>query len=328
MNLRNEAEIMKCWTPNSKTLVTIVCITYNQEKYIEDAIKGFLIQETKFPFEIIIHDDASTDNTPKIIQQYEKQYLKVIRPIYQTENQYSKKISLWADLTFPLALGKYIAICEGDDYWTDPFKLQKQVDFLEENHDVIMTFGNALIQDYTGEYHKQGLYIKGTSPNLYTPDMVINLGLPTLSMTFRNNIKLPEWYGNIKSGDYFLRLILSKYGNFYYHDEVFGVHRKHASGISRTRDRLDWNLNTAKNLKNFCQISYDIQKNQILKKIVVHEIHAFYWSIKSKKLNNSIKLFLNILVSKGFYSRKGIGTFKKLFKEVVINKNYKSLDIF
>jgi len=103
------------------------------EGYIKDALEGFLIQKTDFPFEILINDDASTDSTADIIREYEAQYPNLIKPIYQTENQYSQGKKPNQEFNFPRAIGKYIALCEGDDYWTDPLKLQKQLDFLEEN---------------------------------------------------------------------------------------------------------------------------------------------------------------------------------------------------
>jgi len=113
--------------------VSICCITYNHEFFIRDAIRGFINQKTSFPFEILIHDDASTDGTAEIIKLYEEKYPDIIKPIYQKENQYSQGRNISLVYQFPRARGKYIALCEGDDYWTDPYKLQKQVDFLEAN---------------------------------------------------------------------------------------------------------------------------------------------------------------------------------------------------
>ena len=117
----------------NEPLVSILCLTYNHEPFICECLEGFLMQKTNFPFEILIHDDASTDKTANIIHEYEAKYPDIIKPIYQTENQYSKRVAITANFQLPRAKGKYIALCEGDDYWTDPYKLQKQVDFLEAN---------------------------------------------------------------------------------------------------------------------------------------------------------------------------------------------------
>lgn len=117
-------------------LVSISCLTFNHEKYIKQTIDSFLMQKTNFKFEILIHDDASTDNTATIIKEYEKKYPTLFRCIYQKENQYSQGIrGIMSRFNFPRAKGKYIALCEGDDYWTDPLKLQKQIDFLENNEE-------------------------------------------------------------------------------------------------------------------------------------------------------------------------------------------------
>ncbi len=113
--------------------VSIICNTYNHEKYIRDALDGFIMQKTSFPFVIFVHDDASTDETANIIREYEQKYPDLIKPIYQTENQFSKHDGTIWRVQKNRAEGKYVATCEGDDYWLDPLKLQKQYDFME-NH--------------------------------------------------------------------------------------------------------------------------------------------------------------------------------------------------
>lgn len=133
---------------NEEPLVSISCITYNHVNYIKDAIEGFLMQKTSFKFEVLIHDDASNDGTEEIIRDYEAKYPNIIKPLYETENQWIKGRIGSAIFNFPRAHGKYIALCEGDDYWTDPYKLQKQVDFLENNADygLVCTDFNILHQ--------------------------------------------------------------------------------------------------------------------------------------------------------------------------------------
>jgi glycosyltransferase involved in cell wall biosynthesis len=124
-------------------MVTIRCITYNHEAYIGQALEGFVMQKTNFRFEAIVHDDASTDGTAAIIREYAEKYPGIIRPIYETENQYSKGNGSINRIMNAAARGKYIAVCEGDDYWTDPYKLQKQVDILTNNPDVGLIYTNV-----------------------------------------------------------------------------------------------------------------------------------------------------------------------------------------
>ena len=150
---------------NNQLLVSIVCITYNQEWFIRDCLNGFFTQKTNFQFEVLIHDDASTDNTANIIREYEAKYPNIIQPIYQTENQYSKGINPGVEYLLPIAQGKYIALCEGDDYWTDPYKLQKQVDFLEANPEYSLCFCKFQTLDQKTSKlqndHNESLFVNG-----------------------------------------------------------------------------------------------------------------------------------------------------------------------
>lgn len=118
-----------------QVLVSVVCTAYNHESYIKDALDGFLMQKTNFPIEVIITDDKSTDGTAKILKEYEKKHLNLFKIFYHKENLHSKGIDFFQNEILPNCSGKYIAFCEGDDYWIDPLKLQKQVDFLEEHKD-------------------------------------------------------------------------------------------------------------------------------------------------------------------------------------------------
>lgn len=117
----------------SEPVISIICNTYNQKKYIADALDSFLMQKVSVPFEILVHDDASADGTADIIREYEKTYPNIVKPIYQTENQFSKNISITSQIQIPRAKGKYIAFCEGDDYWSDSDKLQIQYDYMESH---------------------------------------------------------------------------------------------------------------------------------------------------------------------------------------------------
>lgn len=126
-------------------LVSICCLTYNHRPYIKNCLDGFLFQKCNFKFEVLIHDDASTDGTSDIIREFQDKHPDIIKPIIQTENQYSKGVAVNSVYNFSRAQGKYIALCEGDDYWTDPFKLQKQFDILETNNHLSLCVGNFTI---------------------------------------------------------------------------------------------------------------------------------------------------------------------------------------
>ncbi len=121
-------------------LVSICCIAYNQEAYLQSCLEGFLAQECTFDFEVLIHDDASTDRSAEIIRTYAARYPEIIKPIFQTENQYRQGVKINATFNFPRVQGRYVALCEGDDYWSDPKKLQKQVDFLETHPECGMVY--------------------------------------------------------------------------------------------------------------------------------------------------------------------------------------------
>lgn len=131
----------------SEIVISIICNTYNHGKYIRQCLDGFISQKTEYPFEILIHDDASTDNTAEIIREYEKKYPGLIFPICQTENQYSKGVSPLLSIQYPRARGKYVAFCEGDDYWCDSQKLQKQISFLESHPEYSAAVHNVMTVD-------------------------------------------------------------------------------------------------------------------------------------------------------------------------------------
>ena len=125
-----------------KYKVAINCLVYNHEPYLRECLEGFVMQQTDFPFVAIVHDDASTDHSADIIREYAAKYPDIIHPIYETENQYSKKngsLTKIMDTAIEATGAPYIAMCEGDDYWIDPHKLQKQVDYLDQHSDCVIT---------------------------------------------------------------------------------------------------------------------------------------------------------------------------------------------
>ena len=132
-------------TVSDRCMVSIFCTAYNHEAFLRDALDGFVNQRTRFPFEVLVNDDVSTDSTREIIREYAERYPDIIRPFYQEENLYSRDLDVYQLVFFPNARGKYVAYCEGDDYWTDPTKLQRQVDFLEAHPDYTACVHNTVL---------------------------------------------------------------------------------------------------------------------------------------------------------------------------------------
>jgi glycosyltransferase involved in cell wall biosynthesis len=244
-------------------LLSICCITYNHENYISQAIEGFLAQKTSFNFEIIIHDDASTDATASIVKKYEQEHPNLIKAIYQTENQYSKGIKPWPNFVFPIARGKYIALCEGDDYWTDPYKLQKQVDFLEHNKDYSICFhdvkinkhGELINDDITRDVPESTSIIELAKGNyMHTPSVVFK----------RNWQELPSWFALCPAGDYPLHMINAQFGKIKKLDEVMAVYRIHNSNIWANQDNFRMSQNIHAYLHEMID-NFESGANEILK---------------------------------------------------------------
>ena len=218
-----------------KPLVSIGCLTYNHAPYIRQCIEGFLMQKTDFPFEIIINDDCSTDGTTEIIKEYERRHLNLINAIYHSENQYSKGIrGFFTKYVFPEARGKYIAMCEGDDYWTDPLKLQKQVDFLEAHEDYALCFHSARIKNET--LTTPSIACENIEEKTYSADEIMSQWLiATGSVIFRReilSIKLKN-QDKILYGDLILQLQSATYGKLYGMKEPMSVYRIHQGGITQ-----------------------------------------------------------------------------------------------
>lgn len=214
-------------------LVSIRCLVYNHEPYLRQCLEGFVMQKTNFPFEAIVHDDASTDGSAAIIREYAEKYPDIIKPIYETENQYSKHDGSLTRIVNSYLHGKYIAWCEGDDYWIDPLKLQKQVDFLEANPEYSMCFHNAF--KYYVDKNKVEMFAPFSEDcDLSEHDAVCNWYVPTASILTVSSVrkKRPNWVHNIYSGDYTLILLAAMSGKIRYIHGVMSVYRINYSGTS------------------------------------------------------------------------------------------------
>jgi len=228
------------WPEGITPLVSIINNTYNHESFIREALESFLGQETTFPVEILVHDDASTDDTAEIIKEYELKYPGLVLPVYQKENQYSKGVKLTQNFQYPRARGKYIALCEGDDYWTDPLKLQKQVEFLEANEEYVMCFHEAEIDSFDGK-SRLNIYDHLENRDYSGLEILKKWTVPTASVVFRTEIlnkKLPPSHPDFLFSDIILFLHLVEFGKIHCLANKMSVYRVHLSGVSMNPSKL------------------------------------------------------------------------------------------
>lgn len=289
--------------------VSICCITFNHVQFIRECLDSFLMQKTDFLFEVLIHDDASTDGTAEIIKEYQQKYPDIIKPVYQTENQWSKGIrNIQSKYNFPRAKGKYIAMCEGDDYWTDPNKLQKQVDFLENNKDIGLVFSNCEQHFISyGELIRKKIGIdKCVEDRIYSRvEILENWLIPTASVLFRSeNLNIEEFSAlfkkyNFHYGDTPLYLYITRNTKIYGMKEVFCVYNRHENGVTKINEFS--NLGFIKNLIN---ISKCFGKEFISPKIKLKIAKKY---VEIYKITNSKK-----------YLIKGLKYDPKLFKYLLL----------
>ena len=227
-------------------LVSVLCTAYNHESYIRAALEGIVSQRTGFAFELLINDDLSTDGTADIIREYAARYPDIIRPFYQEKNLYSQDIDIYQTVFYPNARGKYVAFCEGDDYWTDPDKLRLQVDFLEAHPDYSGCVHNTMLHYCAGDREDEPLLdrsgdgdvrmenvIAGMSRSYHTSSLVAKTALLSDPPDF---YAVAAQYG---FGDYPDALWLMLHGPVRYLDRVMSVYRIN-SGESAWSSGVDW----------------------------------------------------------------------------------------
>ena len=224
---------------NYEIMVTIRCITFNHACYIRQCLEGFLMQKTSFKYEILIHDDASTDGTREIIEEYAYQYPDIIIPLYESENQYSKygHLMVVRRLMDSKIRGKYTALCEGDDYWIDEKKLQKQVDFLESHPQHSMCFHQTM-RHFENSNQPDELYYPDLEDRDYTGLEMYETCRPAeVSVVMRSDIYKSDVYkrfvdAELSFGDLPIFLTCAHCGLVYAMTDVMAVYRKHPSGLS------------------------------------------------------------------------------------------------
>lgn len=265
------------WPEGTAPLVSICCTAFNHGEFIRDCIEGFLIQETTFPVEIIIHDDASTDDTVKTLLQYQAKVPQLFRLILQKQNQYSLGTPNLARFVIPQARGKYLAICEGDDYWTDPTKLQKQVEFLELNPEYVITYHDARIVDEHGNPLEKSKIPRRFRRDLTAEELRNGAWTLTLTRCFRNVLgEIPPEYYQVVNRDIFMTVLLSRFGAGKYMNNIEpAVYRRHSGGIwsgKQIDERNYQNLNTYIYIYHYLRRTEgkDIAREFLMQTIVPH----------------------------------------------------------
>lgn len=216
--------------PQGDPLVSIRCLVYNHEPYLRQCLDGFVMQQTTFPFEAIVHDDASTDGSAAIIREYAEKYPDIIKPIYETENQYCKQ-----DGSLTRAMdeamhpeSKYVAMCEGDDYWTDPNKLQMQVDIMEADSEVGLVHGKVKVYN-----QERGIFLDKLwgNPCLSFEDELLANKIISLTVCFRKELYVSyrelrsKSSKGFKMGDYPMWLYMSHHAKTAFVEKPLGVYR-------------------------------------------------------------------------------------------------------
>lgn len=222
--------------------VSVYCMTYNHEKYIRDTLDGFITQKTTFKYEVLVHDDASTDGTANIIKKYAEAYPDIIKPILQTENQYSRGIYIEQQILWPHTRGKYIAFCEGDDYWSDPYKLQMQFDVMEQHENCSICSHYVrwidMTQKTNGGFFPDKIY--GITDGIVDKKIQFRVTTEDLfhltSLFLRRNIydkyaaHMPEFATTMPVGDVAVLLYFAKFGTMYFIDREMSVYRRGTEG--------------------------------------------------------------------------------------------------
>lgn len=310
----------------NEIMVSVQCITYNHAKYIKKALDGFVMQKTNFKFEVIVHDDASTDGTAQIIKEYAEKYDFII-PILQKENQYSQNIPFIINYIEPIIKGKYIAFCEGDDYWTDPNKLQTLYDYMVSHNECAMCChayenikGNT--EEIIDEVHT--LLTDGT----ISIEKAISYKKPTqlASQMFRRDcvIDKPAIFLNRGVGDYTVLLYAATLGELHYIDKVMARHRIAADGswTNRVYKNKELRIVHDKKMISFLQDFNNYTEKKYCKSIE-DRIEEYRFDIL--KVNNDYKG--QIFHSKfRFMSMKRkvltiVGVFFPKFANYIINKH-------
>jgi glycosyltransferase involved in cell wall biosynthesis len=268
-------------------LVSIICLTYNHEDFIQESIDSFLCQETNFQFEIIIHDDASTDGTTQIIAKYQRDQPNKFNVFFRERNQYSLFGFSFLENLIEVAKGKYIAFCDGDDFWLDSRKLQKQIEFLEANSEFSVCFHEVKILE--NEKLKENTLTKVPSPVTTILDLA-KLGnyIHSPSCVFRNQgtkIIGPHLCES-PAADYYLHVMNAQYGNIFFFNEPMAVYRIHKTSCWSSQTYVDqlrkFQRTRAAIIKDLLPASYEARS--LLARAYISEAVKLYYDFDEKRI--------------------------------------------
>lgn len=294
--------------PNNTPLLAVYMITYNHGKFITEAVESVMMQQTSFDFKLYIGEDCSPDNTREICIALQKKYPGKIELFLNPQNLgASKNAKQIFDATFKSG-AKYIAMLEGDDYWSDPKKLQKQFDFLENNLEYAMCFHRANILTTTGKIVKD--FITSVPEDHETLASIARYGnyIHTPSVVFRNVITIPSQFYDSPIGDFFLYMLVAEHGKIKYMPETMCIYR-HGVGFFSEQKGMDISLNVIRFYS--CLLAY--LKDDSIKKIIfdrqmaaldAYNVHAAYkyssnaYLAKEKSLLDVVKITARKIFSK------------------------------
>ncbi len=284
----------------TEIMVSVLTTAYNHAEFLEQTLDSLLQQVTDFRFEIIVHDDASTDGTADIIQRYAQRYPEQIVPILQSENQYSKGNDVY-DFMAPFIRGRYVAQCEGDDYWCDPNKLQRQVDFLERHEEYIACVHNTRREEY-GKRRSEVLFPTDGDRDLSFSQLIQggNACYHSSSLVMRSTFRLPEPFREITGfGDYCVNVALGLSGKIHYFDTVMSVYRFRTPG--------SWSQRQAVSVQD--RIDKDCNILRLMEILEEYSGHRYTEDIQAVTL----RIQYDLAEQRGEYDRLRRGAFRELY---------------
>lgn len=249
---------------NTEPKVSVLMLAYNQERYVDEAIRSVMLQQTNFPFELIIGNDASTDATGAVCRAWQERYPQQIVLLDREQNLGLQQNFIQS---YAHCRGQYVAICEGDDFWTNKHKLQKQVDFLDAHPDYSTCFHRVV--NYFEENGTKSLSNGGQKRDTDIHDLAHHNYISNVSALFRRNLfgPLPEWFARVSTYDYAMHLLNAQYGKIHYMSRPMAVYRQHGGAIW-SEAGTDKKLNIALHIRELLldyfrnqQTVYDILRN-------------------------------------------------------------------